>query len=136
MTKKIRKQVGRNEKGCAKTWKSSLRGYVYILVAGPFVKIGVTTSSDPYARIKGIQTGCPFEVKPATRLECYRINPFDVESYLHEVFSNLHVRGEWFMNEGGLKKLIKFCKGMNGGGPQINGSGLLNKLISDAGCYR
>lgn len=79
-----------------KTGGKDLMGYVYILniYGTDYYKIGITRNPNVQCRISQIQTGNPFEVIPVDvrRLANYR----EAETYLHTVFSNYKVRGEWF----------------------------------------
>lgn len=70
-------------------------GYVYFIRQKneDLFKIGMTRS-DPYARMKSIQTGIPHE------LELFNViptdNPSKLEKELHDIFKDYHLRGEWF----------------------------------------
>lgn len=69
--------------------------YVYFITDGEFVKIGFAT--DPYRRLRGIQTGNPHECKIMWSI------PFKTEQDAHEAEKDLHWiyatyrrAGEWF----------------------------------------
>ena len=70
--------------------------YLYLLKCTTYIgtcyKIG--KAKDVQRRIKQLQTGNPLEIE----LVCYRrfANVFEVESFLHYLFSSNRVRGEWF----------------------------------------
>lgn len=68
------------------------------------VKIG--WSQDPEKRLRELQTGNP------DRLEIHAIFPASqsVERGLHDLFKDLAVRGEWFLNEGG--EVVSVIKGL------------------------
>ncbi len=68
------------------------------------IKIGY--SNDPQDRLKSLQTGCP------TKLHIQAIMNGDsqTESGLHELFSHLRVRGEWFRYTDELKWFIRAIK--------------------------
>lgn len=57
-----------------------------------FYKIGVARFSDK--RVKALQTGSPFEL--TVRSWVTTTEPHEVESDLHDILSEYHVRGEWF----------------------------------------
>lgn len=65
-------------------------GHVYFLTDGEVVKIGF--SSNPKKRVGSIQTG---HAKPLTLLGTIVASVMD-EMSIHELFSDLRVRGEWF----------------------------------------
>lgn len=66
-------------------------GYVYALLAGPFVKIGFTAGTIA-ARMNELSTGCPY---PLTCIG-YTEGGMDLEKKLHEEFGEWRVQGEWF----------------------------------------
>lgn len=71
---------------------------VYLMECEGFIKIGL--SRDPRARLINIQSSTPFEV--SIRALISPILPCDarsLESYLHTVFSDFRVRGEWFSKD-------------------------------------
>lgn len=82
-------------------------GEIYFIACEPLeaVKIGFT-AKDPEARVKACQTGCPAPLKllgsfPGTMLE---------ERRLHEAFTPLHIRGEWFRHEWKLWAFIEWMR--------------------------
>lgn len=67
-------------------------GYIYLLCAGPWCKIG--KSVNPHQRIHTLLTQPPF---PTEILKVWPSNCYSVaENYLHGFFGELRVRGEWF----------------------------------------
>lgn len=76
--------------------------YVYLIQAGPFVKIGV--SEDIAKRIDAMQTGSPHALVEIARLPFdTRTAAYEYESHLHRELKRFHYRGEWFH-----KKCIQF----------------------------
>lgn len=78
--------------------------YLYLIKAGPYVKIGV--AENPNKRLKEISTGCPFKpeivaTKALGKL-CYL-----VERYLHIQYADKCTNGEWFeLDEADIKAII------------------------------
>lgn len=72
--------------------------FVYFIrtTAKPFrVKIG--KSSDPIARMRTLQTGCPVRLKLLGTLKCESdSHAFEVEKAMHEVLAPFRLDGEWF----------------------------------------
>lgn len=69
-------------------------GYVYFITIGEpaiWVKIGFT-SGDPYARMRLLQTGCPY---PMNMLG-FVLSSMGLEKDLHSVLSEHRGHGEWF----------------------------------------
>lgn len=62
-------------------------------------KIGYSTN--PYKRLKSIQTGCPYEV---TVLRFYEGIGKMEEKLLHKKYKKYKMNGEWFRIDGGIKK--------------------------------
>lgn len=73
---------------------------VYVMRAGPFVKIGFTT--DVNARMSALQIGSPHP------LEIVAVRPgnMETERRLHKRFRSLRSRGEWFFERGHLARWI------------------------------
>ncbi len=67
-------------------------GYVYVLSAGPFVKVGRT--KDPGHRIKALSIQLPFPVEIEAVIPCE--NHVRAERYLHWLMKVKRVNGEWF----------------------------------------
>ena len=67
---------------------------LYFIQAGPFVKIGLTTSRGLESRLSNIQTGCPYAAS-IIRTQTTD-NPYDDEKQMHAIFEPFHYRGEWF----------------------------------------
>lgn len=68
-------------------------GFVYLIQAGEFHKIG-RTSIDPRKRLADLQVGCPLPLV----LDCYLEHDEAVafERALHRCFGPERVLGEWF----------------------------------------
>jgi hypothetical protein len=68
---------------------------VYVMEAGEHTKIGVAT--EPRARLKSLQAGCPLEIHLLGHL---RFASFPVaraiEAEMHNVFAEFRGHGEWF----------------------------------------
>lgn len=66
---------------------------VYFIQAGEGgpVKIG-TTHASIEVRLRGLQPGCPFELKVLRVIE----GGTAAECWLHRHFLDLHIRSEWF----------------------------------------
>lgn len=68
-------------------------GYVYLLKAGPYYKIGKTQNVDE--RIKQLATLPPFDLELVHVIPSPQ--PHKLESVLHKRFDDLRVNGEWFL---------------------------------------
>lgn len=72
-----------------------VEGFVYFIAIGePYVtqvKVGFT-AGDPYARMKTLQTGCPFEM----RMLGFVVGNKGQEAELHDVLRDERLKGEWF----------------------------------------
>ena len=66
-----------------------------------YVKIGFSRS--PLQRLAELQTGCPILL----RLMFTIFGDETTESNLHRRFSEYAVRGEWFLNDGGLRTYVE-----------------------------
>lgn len=64
------------------------------------VKIGFSTN--PFNRVKSLQTGCPFKL---TLFHSYK-GTEKQEKELHKQFTDLRMNGEWFKLDGALKKYL------------------------------
>ncbi len=67
-------------------------GFVYVLEAGEFYKIGRSSRLDN--RIKTLAIQLPFPVRVLTAFPCE--DAAATERWLHELFSEYRVNGEWF----------------------------------------
>lgn len=67
-------------------------GYVYVLKAGPYYKIGLTKYLD--TRIKTLRVQLPWPVEVVAAYPC--LDHFKAESQLHQEFSKYRENGEWF----------------------------------------
>lgn len=68
-------------------------GFVYIIRAGEYYKIGRT--QNPEARFQELQIGNPNPIMPICLIPS--IEPEETEKALHERYSHCAVKGEWFM---------------------------------------
>lgn len=71
---------------------AEVRGYVYILEAGPYHKIGRT--KDPDERIKTLSIQLPFPVKVVHIMACD--NEMEAEKTFHNWYAHKRSNGEWF----------------------------------------
>lgn len=83
---------------------------VYFIWDGNAMKIGLTRQGAE-KRIKNLQTG------NSSDLEIYRTiqtpNPNQLEKFLHDVFQDKHVRGEWYdVTKEEIGKLVEFLEGV------------------------
>ncbi len=68
---------------------------LYVLQAGGFLKIGIT--SDIQKRVQQLQTGCPYPLKP---LREYRLtNAEKVEGILLRRLERFNIGGEWLLGD-------------------------------------
>lgn len=74
---------------------------VYFISDGEFVKIG--KADDPDKRFSSIKTSNP---KPLKLLYTMK-GDGKLESFLHELFADYWVRGEWFRVDGNLKEFLR-----------------------------
>lgn len=74
---------------------------VYFIQGGDFIKIGFSTN--PMARLRGLRTACPFDLKLLADIPGSK----DDELQIHRMFADLHVRGEWFRNDARILAFIK-----------------------------
>jgi len=81
------KQSRRKEKE-----SQSREGFVYILKCGPYYKIGLSQVVD--RRIEQLSTTPPFDVELIYTIETDDM--YDLESFLHNKFSEKRKNGEWF----------------------------------------
>lgn len=68
------------------------KGYVYVLKAGPFYKIGV--SKDVAKRVKQLSTLPPFDLEIIHTI--WTEDSYGLEAELHEYFNSKRKNGEWF----------------------------------------
>lgn len=88
-------------------------GFVYVLRAGPYFKIGRTVDLD--TRVKQLKIQLPFAADLEHSIECQAHE--ESEKYWHERFQGLRVNGEWFALTPEALEEIKQCKWMRGGKP-------------------
>ena len=85
----------------------SQKGYVYLLKAGPYYKIGRTQELDQ--RIKQLATLPPFDVELIHVIPTKNMNK--LESELHELYATKRKQGEWFELE---PENVEFIVGLGG----------------------
>lgn len=68
-------------------------GFVYVIQAGDFIKIGV--ARDVRRRLALLQVGCPFNIELIAAIPCDE--PYKAEAFLHDRLKPYHTRGEWFV---------------------------------------
>lgn len=105
-----------------KEFRYAPAGYVYLLKAGPWTKIGKTR--DLESRIGRLAIQLPFPVELAHAIECAA--PDYVEKVLHSWFSRYRLNGEWFELPDevvlALKKVPRVrCKGLGDGSIRLPG---------------
>lgn len=84
--------------------KNIYNSYVYFIACEEFCKIGF--SADPEIRLANLQSGVPFELKILHTV----VGGETVERKLHEMFSGIRVRGEWFRKTTALLAYIEWLK--------------------------
>lgn len=67
-------------------------GFVYLLKAGPYYKIGKTL--DFASRVRDIKLQLPFDVEVVHKIETD--DPSGIEAYWHRRFAKRRENGEWF----------------------------------------
>lgn len=77
--------------GARDTSRKDMSVYIVRALGTDFYKIGYTASS-PKVRMQALQTGCPYELK----LVAWFAGDESDEAYLHRLFGDHRVRGEWF----------------------------------------
>lgn len=85
-------------------------GYVYILKAGPYYKIGRTTN--PGNRIKSLQIQLPFEVAILNLSPCE--SHVESETTLHRCCGRYRRNGEWFELSDNLARYLSSIEQMSG----------------------
>lgn len=94
-------QIGSRESGSNnKDYEEKLVVY-FIRISNKFIKIGY--SVDPQKRLKELQTGSP------TKLHLQHVIPgcTKTEAGLHEMFSHIKAKGEWFKYTEEMKWFIR-----------------------------
>jgi hypothetical protein len=89
-------------------------GNIYFAGYGPYIKIGFT-KGPVEQRIRGLSVAAPEE------LVIYAVarGGVDDEKALHERFSHLHLRGEWFRHDGDLAAHVAAVRAAQPGGPEL-----------------
>lgn len=81
---------------------------LYIMQAGDFIKIGVTSNSVS-SRASQIQTGCPLPIEEIEYLEFdSSAEAYEMEKIVHKEFSFYNSHGEWFAKF--KRYTTKICK--------------------------
>lgn len=73
---------------------SNKESRIYVLAAGPFIKVGITR--DLERRIHDLQTGCPYPISILTTLP----GTHEDEAAIHRRLSSCRSSGEWFWRRG------------------------------------
>ena len=76
----------------ANYWSS--RRTIYVLAAGPFVKVGVAT--DVGKRIAGLRSGCPYPIRVVSLHPAPALIIHQVERRIHKALAASQAEGEWF----------------------------------------
>lgn len=77
------------------------KSYIYFMQSGSFIKIG--TARNPVDRLRRLQQGSPHPIQIIKTMAGGRAK----EAALHRRFRRLRVLGEWFKNEGSLRKYLE-----------------------------
>lgn len=72
--------------------EADIAGYVYLLEAGPYYKVG--RSKDPDNRIKTLQIQLPFPTEIKEVMPCD--DEIEAEKWFHAYYSERRLNGEWF----------------------------------------
>ncbi len=75
----------------------------YFLECAQFIKIGRTTTTSAYARIKNLQVGSPLIQTPLGFIDA----KLKSEKEMHEQFKHIRIQGEWFVATPDLRKFIQ-----------------------------
>lgn len=75
-------------------------GYVYFIMSGDHIKIGF--SRDPMGRMADLQ------ISTSSKLHMLAFLPGTMsdEKWLHDIFDDLRIHGEWFLYQGALARYI------------------------------
>jgi len=80
--------------------------YVYFIVCGKYVKIGI--SSRPKSRLYSVQVDSPFKCKLESTIKLKgKHEALELEKEIHNKFSHLNKRGEWFKYNKEIKDYLK-----------------------------
>lgn len=77
------------------------RSHVYFIKSGEYIKIGVTTALKK--RVEVLQTANPEKLEVLATVEGGERD----EKFVHSIFKNHHVRGEWFSPHDEIYNYIK-----------------------------
>jgi hypothetical protein len=77
-------------------------GYVYFIVAGPFIKIGY--SYKPAVRLEKLQSGCPYRMRLAATVPGFR--SLERDYHLRFILLRSGDSMEWFHNAGELAEYV------------------------------
>lgn len=78
------------EKQKAQKYSRNQGGDLYMIAAGPYIKIGTTENIE--VRLRTIQSTCPLEIKLVGLWK----GMAHLEKSWHEALAHAHERGEWF----------------------------------------
>ena len=97
-----REKISANKKRVA---RDSDDDFIYVMgnTEAKICKIGV--SIDPYKRLIGVQTGCPYIIEI---IKIFK-GSYTIEKALHKKYAGYKLNGEWFRFEGELKTAIEMA---------------------------
>ena len=75
-------------------------GYVYFIESAGLVKIGFST--DVVNRLSNLRVGCPVDARLVAAIP----GTEDTEAYFYKMFAKLRQKGEWFLIEGLLERML------------------------------
>jgi hypothetical protein len=81
-------------------------GYIYVIQAHKFVKIGFSSEDRLEQRLQSIQSSCPLKIK----LIYKDMANLEAETAIHKAFKEFSVQGEWYEYKGIIKELIGFAE--------------------------
>lgn len=100
---------GYKTKGQKQKERLSKKGFIYVLKCGPHYKIGLSQNIDK--RIEQLSVTPPFDVELIHTIETDDM--YNLESFLHDRFSEKRKNGEWFELD---KADIEYIKGLGAQG--------------------
>lgn len=111
-----------DNEGCVAAVRKQEFGYVYFIESGPYYKIGKTIHPQERteAIISSIQRNepkLPFAPRLVAVLQTWRETMSNLESTLHECFSNDRLQGEWFKLE--RERVISVLTLLEDGGKNV-----------------
>jgi Meiotically up-regulated gene 113 len=88
-----RTNCGKCRKPLSEAKQTEPEGFVYLLKAGPFYKIGKAVDLDK--RLRRIKLQLPYPVELVHSIEAR--NPRKIEHHWHKRFADKRTNGEWFL---------------------------------------